>query len=443
MIGRAFKTKKAPAVTESYAPLPERVRPETFADILGQETLVGPEGILTISAQSGKPLSFILWGPPGTGKTTIARIYAKTSGLRFIPFSAVLSGIKEVKEVMADAQQYQKAFGQGTLIFVDEIHRFNKSQQDAFLPYVERGDVVLIGATTENPSFEVVSALLSRLRVFKVHPLSSDALYEILDRARSQDAWLRERSAAIPSDVLKNMAERFEGDARAALNALEAAVSYLKPGQTLDVSTVDRVLQEKPLVYDKTGEEHYNTISALHKSMRNSDADASLYWLGKMLEGGEDPKYIVRRMLRFASEDVGNADPQALILAAAVKDTVEFVGMPESNVALAQLAIYLAAAPKSNTAYAAYNAVRSDLRRGKVFPVPLQIRNAPTDLMKDFDYGKNYAYAHDEDEGVSDLQCLPEELKDRVYYTPKEIGFERTVKQRLDFYARAKARKKR
>lgn len=422
----------------AHIPLAERVRPQAFEDIIGQDHLVGPKGLLRISVQNKKPLSFILWGPPGTGKTTMARIYAKESGLRFIPFSAVMSGIKEVREVMADAENYRKAFHQGTLIFVDEIHRFNKSQQDAFLPYVEKGDITLIGATTENPSFEIISALLSRLRVFQVHALEPQQLQQILRQALNLSGQITD----VSDETLAYLAARIPGDGRASINALEACLNMSGSGTSFDSATVDLVLQKPALLYDKGGEEHYNIISALHKSMRNSDADAALYWLARMLEGGEDPLYVVRRMVRFASEDIGNADPQALTLAISVKDTVDFLGMPEANTALAQLAVYLSSCPKSNTSYVAYKEVQTDLKKGKVYAVPLSIRNAPTKLMKGFGYGEGYKYAHDEKDQVADLDCLPTELKNRTYYTPKEVGFERTVKERLDYFKRARERKK-
>jgi putative ATPase len=425
--------------TPMFSPLAERMRPTHFADVVGQDKLVGPSGILSRAIAQKSIHSFILWGPPGTGKTTLAKIFAHESGMEFIPFSAVLSGIKEVKEVMTRASSLKQIHGKPTVVFVDEIHRFNKSQQDAFLPFVERGDIVLIGATTENPSFEIINALLSRTRVYVVEELSKEKLIEVLKRAIATDGTLQKKKIETADDVLGLIASKANGDARAALTLLEATVSGMT-SSTLIEEDVSRVVQKEFLYYDKNGEEHYNIISALHKSIRNSDENAALYWLARMLEGGEEPLYIARRLVRFASEDVGLADPHALTLAMAVKDTVDFIGLPEGKLALAQLVVYLSAAPKSNALYTAYKQVEKDIADGHVYPVPLAIRNAPTKLMKELDYGKNYQYAHDSIAKTTSLQCLPDQLKDRVYYHPTDQGQEVKIAQRLNYWKSIRAK---
>ena len=406
------------------------MRPKELSDIVGQEKLVGEEGILKTSFEKGNYLSFVLWGPPGTGKTTMAQVLAKKSGLPFASFSAVLSSMVDVKKLMEEARVRHQTRGLRTLLFIDEIHRFNKAQQDAFLPYVEKGHIILVGATTENPSFEVIGALLSRAKVFVVEPLSEENVLLLLKRALMEDRVCQSKKEFMTEDVLKNMSSRFQGDARAALNTLEMLL--LTAEEKITLESIEQKLLKTAFMYDKKGEEHYNTISALHKSIRNSDVDASLYWLGRMLEAGEDPKYIVRRLIRFASEDIGNADPQALILSVATKEAVEFLGVPECNVNLSQLVIYLSCAPKSNSAYVSYKKVQKDLREGHVYPVPMSIRNAPTNLMKELDYGKNYQYAHDTQVKITDLQCLPDPLKHKTYYEPVLTGREKLLWEMLE-----------
>jgi putative ATPase len=428
------------------APLAERMRPRTFDEFVGQEDLLSPGKPLRDAIERDLLQSIILWGPPGTGKTTLARIIADTTKARFVSFSAVLSGIKEIRDVMSEAERLRRTTGRRSIVFIDEIHRFNKAQQDAFLPRVEAGDIVLIGATTENPSFEVNAALLSRSKVFVLHGLSAEEIAGILTRAlHDPDRGLGRLGVTVEEDALHAMAMYANGDARSALNLLELAVSAA-PGadgaRHVDLARLEQTIQRRALLYDKSGEEHYNLISALHKSMRNSDPDAAVYWLARMVEAGEDPLYIARRLVRFASEDVGNADPQALTVTVAAKDAVHFMGMPEGNTALAQAAIYLATAPKSNAVYEAYGRAADDAHRDVAEPVPLHLRNAPTKLMKDLAYGKGYKYAHHEADAIADMSCLPPALEGRRYYEPKERGFEKEIKRRLDGWAALKKQRR-
>ncbi|HUK36584.1 MAG TPA: replication-associated recombination protein A [Vicinamibacterales bacterium] len=429
------------------APLAERMRPRSFDEFVGQEDLLAAGRPLREAIERDLLQSIILWGPPGTGKTTLARIIADTTKARFVSFSAVLSGIKEIRDVMADAERLRRSTGRRTIVFIDEIHRFNKAQQDAFLPRVEAGDIVLIGATTENPSFEVNAALLSRSKVFVLRGLTTDEVSSILTRAlHDEEHGLGKEHAAVDDAALQAIALYANGDARSALNLLELSVAAAPVDTSgrrrVDKARVEQAIQRRTLVYDKSGEEHYNLISALHKSMRNSDPDASVYWLARMVEAGEDPLYIARRLVRFASEDIGNADPQALTVAVAAKDAVHFIGMPEGNTALAQVAIYLATAPKSNAVYEAYNRAAEDAQHDVAAPVPLHLRNAPTKLMKDLEYGKGYQYAHDDVDAVTEMSCLPSQLAGRKYYEPKERGFEKEIKRRLDGWAEMRERRR-
>ena len=418
-------------------PLAERMRPRTLEEFVGQEQLLGAGKPLRQAIDRGTLHSLIFWGPPGTGKTTLARLLANVVGAEFVPVSAVTTGIKEVKEIIAGADRLRGHRGTRTVLFVDEIHRFNKAQQDAFLPHVEGGTIVLIGATTENPSFEVNSALLSRAKVYVLQPLGVPETVRILERALA-DSERGLGTMAVDADeaALTALAVHANGDARIALNLLDQAVNALMPRadgrRTLDSAALAGLIERRALLYDKGGEEHYNIISALHKSMRNSDADASIYWLARMLEAGEDPLYIARRLVRFASEDVGNADPRALELTLAAKDAVDFLGMPEANTALAQAVVYLSAAPKSNAVYIAYGRAAADATRDVAAPVPLHLRNAPTRLMKELGYGEGYQYAHDEPEGVAAMSCLPDHLAGRTYYKPTDRGIEARIKEALE-----------
>lgn len=417
---------------KTNAPLADRMRPENLDEYAGQQHLIGKDKILRRMIDRDEVQSMIFWGPPGVGKTTLAQIIAKCTKARFINFSAVTSGIKEIKEVMNKAEE-NRSQGTKTIVFVDEIHRFNKAQQDAFLPYVERGSITLIGATTENPSFEINSALLSRCKVFVLNGLEQKDLVHLLKNAITSPKGLGDWNITIEDDLIELIARYANGDARTALNTLEMAVLNGDGegiNSTVTKETIEQVLNHKSLLYDKNGEEHYNLISALHKSMRNSDADAAIYWLARMLEAGEDPLYIARRIVRFASEDIGMADSRALEISIAAYQACTFLGMPECNVHLTHAVVFCSLAPKSNALEVAYFAARDDALKMLDEPVPLQIRNAPTSLMKDLGYGEGYIYAHDTKEKVSAMQCLPDSLKDKHYYNPTEQGVEKRVKER-------------
>jgi putative ATPase len=423
-------------VPAANQPLAERMRPRTLDEFIGQEKLLGPGKPLRVQIESDNLGSMLLWGPPGCGKTTLARLIARLTSSEFVSFSAVLAGIKEIKEVMAVAEQKSRS-GHRTIVFVDEVHRFNKAQQDAFLPHVEAGHIIFIGATTENPSFEVISPLLSRTKVYVLDPLATPQIAKLLRRAlRDRVHGFGNESIDASDDILFRVASFANGDARAAYNTLELAVRSAQSNQqgarVITPELLEDVLQRKLLRYDKAGEEHYNLISALHKSVRNSDPDAALYWLARMIESGEDPLYLARRMVRMASEDIGLAEPGALAVTLAAKEAFDFLGAPEGHLALAQAAVYLSLAPKSNAVYTAYGEVIDDVHKTEAEPVPLHIRNAVTGLMKNIGYGKDYKYAHNFEERVTDMSCLPDNLASRTYYKPTDQGFEHRLRQRLD-----------
>ena len=412
------------------------MRPRTLDEFVGQEHLVAPGKPLRTQLERDDIGSLIFWGPPGTGKTTLAQIIARMTKAEFIEFSAVLTGIKEIKQVMTDAERARQ-YGTRTIVFIDEIHRFNKAQQDAFLPHVEKGNIRLIGATTENPSFEIISALLSRSRVYVLKPLTEEQVVQLLKRALAdEERGLGAMKLRASDVVLAKIAAYSSGDARSAYNVLEVAATLARATSEVGAEITDAIvtdaLQKRVLRYDKAGEEHYNLISALHKSVRNSDPDASLYWLGRMLEAGEDPLYIARRVVRMSVEDIGLADPNALPLCMAARDAVDFIGMPEGNLALAQAVVYLALAPKSNALYTAYGEVQQDVEATAAESVPLHLRNAPTGLMKGLGYGQGYQYAHDVEGKIADMQCLPDNLRDRTYYHPTGEGVERRIRERLE-----------
>jgi putative ATPase len=430
-----FQTIEPREEPQAGRPLADRMRPQTLDEFVGQEDLLGPGKPLRTQFEHDDLSSMLFWGPPGCGKTTLARIIANRTRSEFVPFSAVLSGIKEIKEVMSHAEK-MRHYARRTIVFVDEVHRFNRAQQDAFLPHVEAGNILLIGATTENPSFEVIAPLLSRMKVYVLHGLAKEQIVALLRKAMEDPVrGLGKEKIGANEEILERIAILANGDARSAYNTLEALVlgTETEPdgSRVLSKERLEDVLQKKLLPYDKSGEEHFNLISALHKSVRNSDPDATLYWLARMLESGENPLYIARRMVRMASEDIGLAEPNAMAVTLAAKQAFEYLGPPEGHLALAQAAVYLALAPKSNALYTGYGAVQEDLKETIAEPVPLHLRNAVTGLMGHLGYGKGYQYAHDAEEKVTDMTCLPESLAGRVYYQPTDQGFEARIRQRL------------
>jgi putative ATPase len=430
-------THTAKTATSAHRPLADRMRPKILDTFVGQPHILGGDGMIRRAIKEDKLFSMILWGPPGCGKTTLAMIIADETNAHFVSFSAVLSGIKEIRAVIEEAKKQLNLYQRRTIVFVDEIHRFNKAQQDAFLHHVESGLITLIGATTENPSFEVIPPLLSRARVVVLQSFTDEDLITILTRAINDvENGLGNLSLSIDDDVVSYLARMADGDARTALNNLEVIVDFVQPDSAgmkkIDLGTAEKALQKKALRYDKGGEEHYNLISAFHKSLRGSDPDAALYWMGRMLEAGEDPLYIARRMVRFASEDVGTADPQALPIAVSAMEAFRFIGLPEGELALAQAAVYLATAPKSNSLYIAYGDVKKTIKETGTLPAPLHIRNAPTKLMRDIGYGRGYQYAHNFKDAYVPQDYLPEELKELIFYKPTKRGFEKTIKERLE-----------
>jgi len=425
-----------------HVPLAERMRPKTLERFYGQEHLIGKGRILSQLIEADHLVSTVFWGPPGSGKTTLGYILAHQFNLPCLFFSAVLSGIKEVKEVMAEAESHKKLYGQPTIIFIDELHRFNKAQQGAFLPYVERGDIILFGSTTENPSFEVIAPLLSRIKVLLLNPLSEDTLIKILrETLLDEENGLGQMNLKIEDQALKMIIDYANGDARRALNTLEISANLSKK-RRIATEQVKEALQKRILLYDKKGEEHFNLISALHKSLRNSDVDASLYWLARMISAGEDPLYIARRLVRFASEDIGLADPQALTIALNAKEAYDFIGSPEGELALAEAVIYLASAPKSNRSYVAFSQAMKDVEASPFEPVPLHLRNPVTSLMKNIGYGKDYKYAHDFEPVTTDMETFPEKFKGRKYYHPGSLGLEKEIKKRIEWWDDLKKRMK-
>ena len=426
-----------------FAPLAERMRPHSLDEYSGQEHLLGPGKPLRVQIERDDPGSMIFWGPPGVGKTTLAKIIAETTRASFIEFSAVVSGIKEIKQVMASAEHAAELRSR-TILFIDEIHRFNKAQQDAFLPYVERGTIRLIGATTENPSFEIISALLSRCRVYVLQPLQEEQIVVLLQRAlEDRERGLGAMELKADDEALALIAGYSSGDCRSAYNTLEVAAQLASDGtKFIDKAIAMEAIQQRVLVYDKSGEEHYNLISALHKSVRNSDPDAALYWLARMFAAGEDPSYLARRIVRMAVEDIGLAAPEALNLCLSAKEALDFLGSPEGDLALAQAVVYLSFAPKSNAVYTGYAAAQQEIEHTRQEPVPLHLRNAPTRLMKELDYAKGYRYAHDEEGRVADMDCLPDSLRGRTYYHPTQEGREKLLAQRMEEIRRIRTAKR-